>query len=645
MKITIKFILIISLCLYSFIGFAQKERLQAIQQHFKDLSLSVPGLNQTAELSISSGSLQEFLRGLASTHNLNINIDPSLNQRVTNYFSNEKVSNILLYLIEHYDLDVQFIGTIMTFTPYKDPLNNLPNKPKNLTIDYSPQNETISFDLNNDTLIDIAKKITKLTNKNVVVLPEAFYKTVTGYVQNLPIYNALEKLSLGNNFKLSKTNDNVYVLGSLAPDEELVLKSPVQNNPSTIIKKVNRNNPSQNSASADVFEGANGKKLITLNTLNTPIADVIKNVANQAGINYFIYSDIKGNITATVSNMDFDNALNYILQGTEYTYKVDNTVYMIGERDKEGLRANKVIQLKYRSVDSILAFIPQEIKKGVDIKEFKELNSFLVTGSSPQINEIEGFVKNIDKLVPMIMIEVILLDVKKTKTIKTGLTAGISDSVKTGGTIIGGGGLDFTAGANSVNSFIDRIGINNVFNIGHVAPNFYINLQALENNNNIELRQTPKLSTLNGHKASLSIGSTRYYAVTTQNVLGSLNPQTVVTQQFIPVEANLAIDIRPMVSSDDQVTLNIDVNISDFIGTTALNVPPPTSKSMFSSIIRVHSDEMIVLGGIERNEKSQDGSGIPLLSRIPVLKWFFSSRSKTTSKVVSVVFIKPTIIY
>jgi type IV pilus assembly protein PilQ len=265
--------------------------------------------------------------------------------------------------------------------------------------------------------------------------------------------------------------------------------------------------------------------------------------------------------------------------------------------------------------------------------------------SSPQINEIEGFVKNIDKLVPMIMIEVILLDVKKTKTIKTGLTAGISDSVKTGGTIIGGGGLDFTAGANSVNSFIDRIGINNVFNIGHVAPNFYINLQALENNNNIELRQTPKLSTLNGHKASLSIGSTRYYAVTTQNVLGSLNPQTVVTQQFIPVEANLAIDIRPMVSSDDQVTLNIDVNISDFIGTTALNVPPPTSKSMFSSIIRVHSDEMIVLGGIERNEKSQDGSGIPLLSRIPVLKWFFSSRSKTTSKVVSVVFIKPTIIY
>ena len=643
MKIKANFLIIISVFFCSLNGFAQNDRLQEIEQRLKDLSLSVPGLKQTAELSISSGSLQEFLRGLASTHNLNINIDPSLNQRVTNYFSNEKVINILLYLIRQYNLDVQFVGTIMSFTLYKDLLANLPKKPKELIVNYNQPNETISFDLNNDTLLEVAKKITQLTNKNVVVLPDAFYKTVTGYVQNLPIYNALEKLSLGNNFKLSKTNDNVFVIGPLAPDEELVLKQPIQNNPSTVIKKTNRNNAGQVSGSTEVNEGGNGKKTISLNTVNTPIIDIIKNISSQAGINYFIYSDIKGNVTANTSNMDFDGTLTYILQGTDYTYKIDSNVYMIGERDKEGLRANKIIHLKYRSVDSILTFIPLSIRKGVDIKEFKELNSFLVTGSSPQINEIEAFVNNIDRLVPMVMIEVILLDVKKSKGVKTGISAGVSDSIKTGGTILNG--LNFTLGANSINSFIDRIGLNNIFNIGRVAPNFYVTLQALENNANVDLRQTPKLSTLNGHKATLSIGSTRYYAVTTQNVLGSLNPQTVVTQQFIPVEANLSIDIRPMVSSDDQVTLNIDINISDFIGSTPLNVPPPTSKSMFSSIIRVRNDEMIVLGGIERTEKTQDGSGIPILSRIPVLKWFFSSRSKSTSKVVSVVFIRPTIIY
>jgi type IV pilus assembly protein PilQ len=182
-------------------------------------------------------------------------------------------------------------------------------------------------------------------------------------------------------------------------------------------------------------------------------------------------------------------------------------------------------------------------------------------------------------------------------------------------------------------------------NLGKVTPNFYVGISALEKNNNVEVRSMPKLSTLNGHEASLSIGSKRYYSIKTQNVLGSLNPQTVVTQQYQSVEANLNINIRPVVSGDDQVTLNIDVNISDFLGEPSVDSPPPTSTSQFKSIIRVRNEEMVVLGGIERNEKNESGSGVPILSRIPIIKWLFSSRTKSKSKLVSVVFIKPTIIY
>ncbi|HVV02642.1 MAG TPA: type II and III secretion system protein, partial [Puia sp.] len=190
------------------------------------------------------------------------------------------------------------------------------------------------------------------------------------------------------------------------------------------------------------------------------------------------------------------------------------------------------------------------------------------------------------------------------------------------------------------------IGLNNVFNLGKVSPNFYLNISAMESKNNVEVHQTPKLSTLNGHTANLSIGSTRYYSVSTQNVIGSLNPQTVVTQQFIPVEANMSIDILPIVSGDDQVTLTITVNITDFTSSsTAINTPPPTSTSKFKSIIRIRNEEMILLGGIERTEKNEIASGVPLLSRIPILKWLFSSRTKSNSKVVSVVFIRPKIIY
>jgi type IV pilus assembly protein PilQ len=281
----------------------------------------------------------------------------------------------------------------------------------------------------------------------------------------------------------------------------------------------------------------------------------------------------------------------------------------------------------------------------VEIKEFRELNGILLSGSEPQLEEIEAYIKQIDKVVPMITLEVIILDVNKGKTISTGLSVGSSDLVKTGGTILGAGGLNYTLGFGDINKFLSVIGINNVFNLGHVAPSFYVNITAMQNNTNTNQRQIPKLATLNGHTANLSIGNTQYYQVSTQNVLGSLSPQTVVTQQYIPVEANLTVDITPFVSGDDEVTMHIGVNITNFTATTAINQPPPTSTSKFKSIIRVHNQDMIVLGGIETTTKNETGSGIPLLSSIPILKWIFSTRTKSNSKIVSIVFIKPTITY
>jgi type IV pilus assembly protein PilQ len=618
-----------------------QDRYAIINQRLLELSQNVPGLNQRAETSVSNISLQEFLRGIASTHNLNFNVDPSLNQKITVYFSNETIRNLLLYLARQYNLDFSFTGSIISILPYRDPLAGLPPPPKELKVSYNSPDQTVTLDLAEDTLLAVVKKITQLTNKNIVVLPELFNKKITGYVQGLSVGSALEKLALTNAFKLNQTNDNVYVLEPLKPNEQIVAR---QNNmPNANISVQTINSTAGASSTINVIDGNLGKKLISLNVVNSPIKDVLKTISEQAGISYFVYSDLLGNTTANVQSLEYDRVLDYILQGSAYTYSIDNGIYMIGNRQDEGLRAYKLIQLKYRSVDSLMVVIPEEIKKGVTIKEFKELNSFLLSGSQPQIREIEAFVKELDKTVPMVMIEVIMMDVNKTKTIETGLKIGVADSIRPGGTIAGG--LDYTFSSGDINRFIDQIGLSNVFNIGRVTPNFYASLKALEKNTNIDLRQTPKLSTLNGHPATLSIGSTRYYAVTTQNVLGSLNPQTVVTQQFYPLEANMSIAILPFVSGDEHVTLTIDVNISDFIGSTPINIPPPSATSKFKSIIRVKNEEMIVLGGIERNEKSDEGSGVPFLSRIPVIKWLFSSRAKTTSKTVSIVFIKPSIIY
>ncbi|MDQ0638340.1 type IV pilus assembly protein PilQ [Pedobacter sp. W3I1] len=614
------------------------DRLKAIEERLRNLSVTVPGLNQPVQLSMSGASAQEFLRALAQSNNLNINIDPQLNFKVYTNFRNETAMNVILFMAKEYDLDINLIGSIMSVTKVQVPKPAV--VPKDFRVNYNSSNEYLGFELNNDTLSQVAKKISQLSQKNVVVPVALMGKKVSGFIAAAPFEVALEKLAYANELKMNKTNDGVFIFQSLGEGEELY----VNGDNATAIKRGNKaaaQGPSNFSLSGK--KDAQGNRTVSVDALNTPILDLIKSASSEVGANYFIYSDIKGTVSTRLSGIGYDTFLTALLQGTEYTYKKDGGVYLIGDRKLEGLRANRIVQLQHRSLDTIQMMIPNEWKRGVEIKEFREQNTLLLSGSSPQVNEIENYIKQIDRVVPMVLIEVTLVDVRKGKSVKTGISAGVSDSVRTGGTILPG--IDYTFGANSINNFLSKLGRNGAVNLGRVTPNFYVKLSALENNNNVDIRSVPKLSTLNGHSANLSIGSSRYYSQKTQNVIPSLNAQTVVTEQFTEVNANLEIDIRPVVSGDDQVTLNIKVNISDFIGSPPLNAPPPKSTSKFSSIIRAKNEDMIVLGGLERTESNESGSGIPILSRIPVLKWLFSSREKSNNKVVTLVFIKPTILY
>lgn len=621
---------------------SKAERMDALERKLVGLSASVPGLKQKVQVGLSGVSIQEFLRAVAQANQLNINVDPMLNIKVVSNVSSENALNILLFLAENYDLDINVIGSIITVSPYNPPVVKAPFVEKNIPVTYNPGNGSLSLELSNDSLINVARKISRVSGKNIVVPFALNSKLVTGYFNNAPFETALEKLAYANELKLTKTSDQVFVFQVLKEDEELYINGDKNTDVRKNFKPLQQ--ASGGTGGPTGFNVEAKGKLLNINAVNAPIIDLVKFASDEIGVNYFLYSELKGNISTKVTNMSFDNFLTAMFNGTEYTYKLENGIYLIGDRRLEGLRRNKVLQLQYRSVDTVMMMIPAELKRGLEIKEFREQNTLLISGASPQISEVESYIRELDKLVPMVLLEITLLDVRKGHTVKTGITAGIADStVRTQGQVLSG--LDMTLGSGSINEFLGRIGSNQTFNIGRVTPNFYMKLSALEANNNAEIRQVPKLSTLNGHAATLSIGTTRYYVTKTQNVFSSVNTQTVFTEQFNKVDANLAITVNPVVSGDDQVTMRIKVEISDFIGTPPANAPPPTSTSKFESIIRAHNEDMIVLGGMERTEQSETGSGVPLLSRIPLLKWLFSSRERTKSKVVTLVFIKPTIIY
>jgi len=293
--------------------------------------------------------------------------------------------------------------------------------------------------------------------------------------------------------------------------------------------------------------------------------------------------------------------------------------------------------------EALIDILPRDLITGLDIKMDAELNSFLVSGPATNVSRFKSFLEQIDKPIPLILIEVIILEVSKTATIETGINWGIGEEpVETRGGIFPN--TDITLGAETVNRIIG--GFDGFTNIGKVVPNFFANIRAMEANGLVKIRSTPKLSTLNGHRATLSIGETTYYVVTNQSLFGSQVPQSIETRNFVPIDAELAVSIKPLVSGDGQITLDIHVIQSDFNGVQIDEEAPPGLNSReFSSIVRIQDQDIAVLGGLEEKVKNDSGNGVPLLARIPVIKWLFSQRRREDSKRKLTVLIKPTVIY
>ncbi|MDC8005227.1 general secretion pathway protein GspD [Aureisphaera galaxeae] len=394
------------------------------------------------------------------------------------------------------------------------------------------------------------------------------------------------------------------------------------------------------------------------------------------------------------------NATNSNAASAKFTYKKEGNVYYFGTEDQLSLKQVELVTMMHRSVQllddpsgggqrragrnnfntggqnfvnatgfnnnnqntnrfnntntnrnassgdskSIEEIIPEDIKEGLDIKIDKELNSFVISGPGAKVERFKEFISFIDKPVPVILIEVMILEVNRSSLTETGISFGIGDKpVNTSGEFFPSGNV--TIGAKDVNKIIGNFDNFGSLNLGKVVPNFYLDIKAMESAGTLKVKSTPKLTTINGHKAYLSSGETTYYAVTSQSFFGSQIPQTSEIRNYVPIDAELALEILPFVSGDGQITLDIQVLQSAFNGErVAEDAPPGITSREFSSIVRMEDQDVVILGGIESIRKDDSGSGVPLLARIPVLKWFFSKRRREATKRNLNILIKPTVI-
>ncbi len=595
----------------------------------------VPALNEKVSVSVSNTSIQEFMRGVANSSGLNIDVDPGMDIKIVNNFSDVRVLDMLVFLADEYKLKINVIGNIVTVS--KDPVETKPQ----IKVLYDEEQDKLSLDVKDENLLIVSKYITEQTGKNVVPRLKARSEEIQCFIKEMPFDAAIEEMAVSNGLLMEKTENGFYVIEK--DKTSLDVESTSQDNSRQRTSRSSRNNNSRSSEDTDDYNieiKRQPNDSLYLSVSNAPVSAILEELNKKESFNYFVSASVQDNLTGSVVAKDIDLLLTYLFNGTNIAFRKDNNVFIIGEKKQTDFNEHRVVQLQNRSVDQIQEYIPSDLKGSLEITEFPEMNSLVLTGPSYQIEECEKFIKSIDKVVPVILIEVIIMYVDNTITVSTGIEAGIGDAeVTTGGTIFPG--VDLTLGASKINEILNGFGW---INLGNVSSNFYLTLQALESQGFIDTRSTPKLSTLNGHEATLSIGTTEYYLEESTQTYSSSTVTTTTSEEYKSVEAEMGIKIKPFVSGDEQITLDIEVTNSDFTERISESAPPGSVNRDFISQIRVRNKEMVLLGGLMEISHSDSGSGTPILSRIPIIKWFFSSREKVDEDEKLSILIRPTII-
>ena len=692
-----KKIFTITIVIYFFVVTIQAQntdpRIENLELKLDSLSTEIPGLFKPIDFSIGETQLNNFIRAISVSNEINVTLETNLNDiRVSQSFKDATAKNILLNLCKNYDLTIEVFGNILAIKKYKAPY-----KAREIQLTYDQQKDLFTADFRQDSLFIAARKITEVTGKNIVFTLNLGNTRISAFIKEMPFDAAIDKIALSNQLQVTKTKDHFYLIEEASKDGAMAHRG--------IMRQGNFN--------YKIIDTIN--KVLEVDFVEVPVESVINDIAYDLNINMATSQPLKniGKATIKSDKISFDDLLTSLLEDTKFTYKHEEGMYFFGKQKLESVEDVEVVQLVNRSIQMMMepmqgssgfmsnpsssgtfsenrnmngnynqysdrnqsfngrrqqnttqrgggsginstndfnngtldVIFPKGVKDSLDISIDIEQNSFLVRGDALKIEKFKKFIKKIDQPIPLIMIEVMLIEVNKSTSVSAGVELGIGDAPETDrGTLFSG--VDVTLGASTINRVIGGLEGFGSVNIGRVVPNFYAKIQALETNGDLKVRSTPKLSALNGHAASLISGETTYYVERLFNTIGVENPQTQEVVNFIPIDANLSINIRPIVSGDGSVTLSVDVMQSSFSNgdRVAEGAPPDMSTRKFNSTVRVRNQDVVVLGGLEINSKSNSGSGVPFLARIPLIKWLFSKRVRTASKSKLSVFIRPTVI-
>ncbi|EQM81713.1 type II secretion system secretin GspD [Stenotrophomonas hibiscicola] len=283
----------------------------------------------------------------------------------------------------------------------------------------------------------------------------------------------------------------------------------------------------------------------------------------------------------------------------------------------------------------------------VGVSAVEETNTLLVRSTPQAWRSIREVIEKLDVMPLQVHIEAQVAEVSLDGDLKYGVNW-FFDNAVAGRALTGAlGGVTLPAAAGgSWSSFAGAATGGEGLGWAFTGHNGAAVVSALDKVTDVRLLQTPSVFVRNNAEATLNVGDKVPINTTTVNT--GIGTSSYSSVQYI--DTGVILKVRPRVTRDGTVFLDIvqevssASNVPDNCNPTERNCNPRISTKKLSTEAAVQSGDTIMLAGLITDSGTDGSSGIPGLSRIPVVGALFGQKSRSSRRSEVIVLLTPSIV-
>jgi general secretion pathway protein D len=282
----------------------------------------------------------------------------------------------------------------------------------------------------------------------------------------------------------------------------------------------------------------------------------------------------------------------------------------------------------------------------IRITSVVETNSLLIQSTQAEYNAVLAAIERIDIEPLQVLIESQVLDVELNEELQFGVNwfltnnpdlvpDGIGDIDRYIQSAAFGSGSAESGGFNFLTTLARPL--------NNGMPFVQATIAALDEVTDVRSLAAPSLLVRNNATATITVGT--QVPVQSSQITTGGSGNVVSSAQY--VSTGITLTVTPRINPGGLVYMDISQDVSrpgarDPDISTSGN--PPINNKTVTSQVAVQSGQTVFLGGLISEQDSRGRSGVPFLSRVPVLGSMFGSKTKAVSRSETLVMITPTVV-